>query len=517
MNRVLAVIAILGLISCENRETIVFCDAETVAGGDIICGDDTLSGGQNITAEEAYSGVFSLKLNEGKPYGFGYVLKQPNLGEKYLVSVYLKGKAILIVSGKEIYIRKEIESNESDWEKHTISFRVPIYNQSSINIFCWNPYEEPAYFDDFEISNGEPKKNGLETLHFLMHPGVLDNIRKNRAIAINQKLITKDLKQYQKAYLNQKPIKIRLKGDWTDHVAGDKFSFRVKSKHAIYQDMSRFSVQSPEMRYFLHEWVYHKMLEEEGILTTSYSFCNVSINEINMGIHTVEEHLSKSLLARYDIGSGAILKYDETLFFEGVKSTNSENLLIEQCDIKIYQPFKKLDSIQLKTASRLVNAYTSASLPIDSIFDLRKLAKFLAVVDLNKAYHSVRWHNMRWYFNSETSLLEPIGYDGIGSGGVSKRNNVGLIFDLPKGNNLIDDLYIHQHLENEEFRLLYLKFCKEVAAESYIASFIKKYEEEIRTFEKIIQADFPEYTYDYNFLKESAQQMVKSMNQEKKR
>ena len=188
MNRVLIFVAILGLISCGNRETIVFCDAEIIVGGNIICGDDTLSGGQNITTEEAYSGAFSLKLNESKPYGFGYYLKRPNLGEKYSVSVYLKGKAILIISGKEIYIRKEIYSKEGEWKKHTISFRVPIYNRSPISVFCWNPHKEFAYFDDFKISSEEPKKNELETLHFLIHPDVLDSIRKNRIIAINQKL-----------------------------------------------------------------------------------------------------------------------------------------------------------------------------------------------------------------------------------------------------------------------------------------------------------------------------------------
>jgi hypothetical protein len=510
-NILVGIFIVFGLISCETSKRRVFCDAETISGGYIICGNDRLSGGKNTTTDEAFSGNQSVRLIKDSPYGFGYKIDQFEPGEKYKVSVYLKGTGILSVKGGEISINKKVESKNDVWEQHIISFRVPIYNTSPITVFCWNPNEKAAYFDDFELVTILSDSKKEEGINLLIHPVVLDSLRKNRSKAVRAGLITSDLKQYQKAYLNHNAVQIRLKGDWTDHVASDKFSLRIKSSTPVFEQMSRFSIQSPEMRFFLHEWVYHKMLEGEGILTTNYDFCNVTINEISMGVYAIEEHFTKSLLERYGVNQGAIIKYDETPFFDKVHFGKNQSLAIEDCSLKFYEPFGKLDSIQARRVKRLVNGYTSNSLPLDSIFDTDKLAKFFAIVDLNKTYHSIRWHNMRWYFNPQTNLLEPLGYDGIGSGGVSDRNNVGLILELPKSNNLGEDKYIHKHLENENFRKIYLQYCEEFAAYDYIVNFIATHKNELENLEVLIQQDFPEYSYDYSFLEQSAKQMKRSI------
>ncbi|MBT5471093.1 MAG: hypothetical protein HOK41_10870, partial [Nitrospina sp.] len=45
------------------------------------------------------------------------------------------------------------------------------------------------------------------------------------------------------------------------------------------------------------------------------------------------------------------------------------------------------------------------------VFDPDLMGKFIAVADVWGSNHVLRWHNMRFYYNPITALLEPIGFD----------------------------------------------------------------------------------------------------------
>jgi hypothetical protein len=47
------------------------------------------------------------------------------------------------------------------------------------------------------------------------------------------------------------------------------------------------------------------------------------------------------------------------------------------------------------------------------VFDLAQTAQQYALIDLFGAYHSLIWHNRRYYFNPITQLLEPVVFDGF--------------------------------------------------------------------------------------------------------
>ena len=64
-------------------------------------------------------------------------------------------------------------------------------------------------------------------------------------------------------------VKLRLKGDWLDHIEGTKWSFRIKVKNGgAWKGMRVFSIQRPETRAFLYEWLLHEWLREEGVYGT---------------------------------------------------------------------------------------------------------------------------------------------------------------------------------------------------------------------------------------------------------
>ena len=91
------------------------------------------------------------------------------------------------------------------------------------------------------------------------------------------------------------PIRARLKGDWVDHLRGNKWSYRIEVKgdqHLL--GMSRFSIQHPATRKYVLEWGFFKNLRMEGILSPRYDFIELVFNGENKGFFALEEHFARS-------------------------------------------------------------------------------------------------------------------------------------------------------------------------------------------------------------------------------
>ena len=112
-------------------------------------------------------------------------------------------------------------------------------------------------------------------------------------------------------------VKIRLKGDYSDHWAGDKWSYRIKlSGEERLFGMKSFSVQDPATRGFLNEWYFHKLLENEGLISLRYRFVNIIENGVNKGIYAVEESFDKNLIEANNRREAPILKFDESILIK---------------------------------------------------------------------------------------------------------------------------------------------------------------------------------------------------------
>ena len=78
---------------------------------------------------------------------------------------------------------------------------------------------------------------------------------------------------------NNYPIRIRLKGDLTDHLEGMKWSFRIKGRQGQkIMGMSEFSLMNPKMREYINEFVFHKLLKYQGLPYLRYKFIRLKIN-----------------------------------------------------------------------------------------------------------------------------------------------------------------------------------------------------------------------------------------------
>ncbi len=110
-----------------------------------------------------------------------------------------------------------------------------------------------------------------------------DKLAYNRHIALEKGILMTDNRDEVPADITWQgekyQVKLRLKGDLPDHWEHpDKWSFRisVSGDNAI-MGMKNFSIQTPETRGSLNEWLYHKFLDYNGLIALRYDFVNVKI------------------------------------------------------------------------------------------------------------------------------------------------------------------------------------------------------------------------------------------------
>lgn len=213
--------------------------------------------------------------------------------------------------------------------------------------------------------------------------------------------------------------KIRLKGDLLDHLAGDKWSFRVEAKgdDELF-GMRRFSIQAPFVRDFQGEPIFLAHLRREGVLTPRYQFVEVSINGNDIGVMAVEEHFSKELLESQRRRESVILRFDESDFWRNLV-LNGTFGPFSNPHVATFAAFgggkiaeSPVLAADLATATGLMRGFLAGELTAGEVFDVELMARFMAVSEVWRTHHPLAWHNLRFYFNPLTTRLEPVGFDG---------------------------------------------------------------------------------------------------------
>ncbi len=214
-------------------------------------------------------------------------------------------------------------------------------------------------------------------------------------------------------------VKLRLKGDLTDHLEGDKWSFRIKTRGGdALLGMRRFSIQAPHTRGFQGEPLFLETLRWLGVLAPRYFFVDVEVNGRDIGLMALEEHFDKVLLERQGRREGVILKFDESNFWEQFRLSGDhgafENFQLAFIDAFGTGSIEESPTLQrdLAKARSLLRGFVTGALPASDVFDEKLLGSFLAACEVWGAFHPCRWHNLRLYFNPIDQELEPIGFDG---------------------------------------------------------------------------------------------------------
>lgn len=217
-------------------------------------------------------------------------------------------------------------------------------------------------------------------------------------------------------------VKLRLKGDLADHWARDyKWSFRVKAEgDKTIMGMKSFSIQHPRTRGFINDWVLHKLLESFSFITLRYNFIEATINGKYLGVYLIEEHFEKRLIENNNHINGPIIRIKDNLLWYLVdpKTGFTRDQLDELYSSSPIDAFTTTpvneDKILLNNfnnAKDLLESFRRGKLSTHQVFDVDKLAKLFAVIDLFGYRHTTAYSNIRFYYDPITSRLVPIGYD----------------------------------------------------------------------------------------------------------
>lgn len=292
-----------------------------------------------------------------------------------------------------------------------------------------------------------------------------------------------DLVPAQIRYLDQETaVEIRLKGNRLDHIKGDKWSLRVETDiEKPILGMRRFSLQIPEARNFINEWLFFKALEKESVMALKYDFINLRINGEDGGIYALEEHFSKEVIERNQRREGPILKFNEDNFWlEDGQYSASIIDAFQLAKIEADETQKTL----LTLAMNKLEQYRTGKLDPEAVFDFDTWSSYLALADVLGAQRGTIWYNLRFYFNPITGKLEPIPFDNYPG-----EKIITLIGEQKEEGPLV------ALMANQEFRAQYLEKLSQFSKESYIEQLLSENKQDWNYFQKLLRQDYPAYTF----------------------
>ncbi len=321
-------------------------------------------------------------------------------------------------------------------------------------------------------------------------------------------------------------VKLRLKGDWTDHLNQGKWSFRVQVKgNQTFHRLKVFSLQSPLTRSLLDEWFFHQVLIQEGVLTTRYDFVRLHFNGAELGIYALEEHFTKELIESQGQREGPILKMNEDGLWEARKLAIKDSLF-PYLNLPLYeaaQPeafnydnlLQKPTQLSLHTqAQALLHTYKYGLNSTARIFDLGYTARVYALIDLFKAHHSLIWHNRRFYYEPVHSRLKPIVYDAF-SGDISEDYISGPFTGFAmNGETYKDgrlDLLDTRFFAEDEFTTTYYEYLHQFTSPKFLDSLNQRLGNALKERLNFLRREFLFYRYPVGKLQGYAEEIRKSL------
>ena len=361
------------------------------------------------------------------------------------------------------------------------------------------------------------QKTTLNVIQLSLGAKQYKKLKKKRDQALSAGILETEDSDYVPATVtfNGVPYKaqVRLKGDWTDHLREDKWSFRIKlNDDKTILGMRKFSIHHPKTRGYLNEWLYHKAIKKEGLMGLRYGFLegaihikqenpsryfvrSDSLDYINkeVGIYAIEESFDKRTIESNKRKESIILKFSEDYWWNEVKKgievgrpygMRSGNFfdgqlgLLDKYPITVFAEGKVLsDSIMheyFKLSKNLLEDLRRGNTTIDKVFDVKNLAMQNAILNLFGAVHGTYSINLRFYYNPITSKLEPIAFDGNSGLKLSKYYHF-LFLDQSR-----DTVFLKE--------LAYA--LDEVSRPEYLNKLLKEHDKDLDYYDQVLKSEF---------------------------
>ena len=409
--------------------------------------------------------------------------------------------------------------------------RVILDKYLGVSIFHLDDY----FYLKLGSINNKFFNNNLENVRILIDQKNLYSLELQRKEKLSSQPNPEILKTYSRAQINHNDekysIKLRVKGDRLMHFYDKKntsFKIDVRGEKRIW-GLEEFSIQKPITRNYIYEYIFHKVLESNDLISLKYFFINLHINDTPHGLYAVEEGFSKELIERNKRRNGPIFGLDEVLS-DG--SGGGITFPYVQYDLYSKNYWLENNLEMTKIAISKLNKLKQNEISAEEIFDLEKWAKYFAVIDLTNAIHGAITKSVKLYYNPVIGKFEPIGFDG--HYGDSNINDF-LLLDFIDPESKKCGYICHERewfltffkkpdgKLNEYFIELYLKELEKISSTDFIEKFNKSFLNQIKFYNSHIYYDGSKtdrgrfkgigyYIYDENYLLNRSNYIKKRLN-----
>lgn len=323
-------------------------------------------------------------------------------------------------------------------------------------------------------------------------------------------------------------IQAKLKGVHEDHWKHPlKWSFKIKMNENDNEDktlfnLKRFSLQHAKTRGYLHEWLFMKVLKEEGLIAHRTRFVNLVFNGNNLGIYNLEEQHSKELLESNNRREGPIVGFNKNLWIK--EANNVSKLGINNLDGSFWRaeikPVQFKDSkrnteqeVYLNEAITLLESFRQNSKKLSEIFDLDQLSKLMAAKAIMGSIE-FDWRDLKFYYNPLTKLLEPIGREVHVDLNQSQMNTWWADLSPVNFAHSSDQRYFLSLLfEDKLFFEKYLKDLSRMSNKNYVRRVIAKNGVEFNEYKKALNQNYPrQNTFSYNYIDRYRNEIKRTLN-----
>jgi len=332
--------------------------------------------------------------------------------------------------------------------------------------------------------------------------------RAYRVHPYNQGYVSAEIKVNESVF----PVKVSIKGGSSEHWAHpEKWSFKVKVQNGgTIMGMSRFALQHPLVRFFMHDWFFHRLLSFSDLIGLRLEFVSFSVNGENYGLYLIEENMGKELIEFNERREGVILQFSQDINW-GYSEKFSDSGIPDWFYGTTIQPYCAnrimSDSTlrnQFEQAQRLLEAYRRGTARGRDIFDMILMARFFALIDLVGHKHSVALSNIKFYYNPVTGLLEPIGYDCGSFHDIydscaywCPKGPLGMFQQFSSGKSISDDVFeknwTNGLFSDREFYEIYIREIGKVSSINFLSELFSELDSAYNRNITIIQSQFPDY------------------------
>lgn len=469
----------------------------------------------------AMGGAFSLLSELGNQVVFEYIHENPAPDAKFLVTVWCKsngrnnGGAIVAMlkdsHGQTEVGRAHLVAETFDgWEKRELLLQLPPnHTGTAVHFRLENQGDDPVWFDSFKLEFLErvyyPDYSYDETVHIRISEPDMERLREKRLAAFRQGYIDMDKEDWVRAEVEWKGKAVMgsltFKGDQLYNLEGEKWSVKVEMDEESIRGMKYFSLQDPKLRSFLDEWLFRKMLRQEGVVSSDYRFVPITINGRSLGIYAMEEWLLDEIFVYQDTVN-AIGRYKDMGYVKAQVSEDdiSPDDTFDDAGITIYNDDYFTDE-RKKIFKRQLKAFRNSHAQVPQFINKEKAARMLAACDIMEAYGALHWTNIRFISEASSGMVELVGNNGFGVNGAMSFREAPFIAwtqsDTLKESEQWRAMYLNL-FNDAEFLRMYLTELKRMSEESYLNVLKLNTINEMTFYQRMLQKEWPDYRFDYS-------------------